>query len=452
MLARSANRRRSTLFQNAKIFVGDGRVIENGAVLVRNEKITDVFDKPPADTKSLNAEVIDLSGKTLMPGLIDMHAHLGAPGGFYKDARKYADLNAPRQRLAAYLYSGITAVRSTGDWLDNTLKLRAMMQSDQYLGAELFSCGPLFTAEGGHPTELLNEFPPSMRSAAEKQFVRLPKSANEARRQVDALKSAGVDCIKSVLESGSPLWGKFNHLDPEIYRGIVAEARKDNLPTATHTGSAADAKEAAEAGSDSIEHGSMSDLIPDETFALMKSRAVVYDPTLSTMEGVIDARAGNTALLDRAILRQAAPPDLLSDTRAQLEKSGGRNKNAPLRPLMEYASTNLMRAYQSGVTLIAGSDAGNMLVIHGPTVQHELALWVKAGVPPGIALQAATYNAAKALRAADRIGLIQPGHDATLLILDGDPTVDITSLEHILTVMLRGERISRSEVLNQDKP
>jgi len=452
MLARSANRHSSTLFQNAKIFVGDGRVLENGAVLIRNGKIITVYDKLPADTKSLNAEVVDLSGKTLMPGLIDMHVHLGAPGGVYKDQRKYADPNAGRQRLAAYLYSGITAVRSTGDWLDNTLKLRGMMQSGQYLGAEVFTCGPLFTVEGGHPMELIQGFPAPARKTAQEQFVRLPKNPEEARKQVDDLKSAGVDCVKSVLESGSPLWGTFNHLDAGIYRDIIAEARKDNLPTATHTGSAADAKEAVEAGTGSIEHGSMADLIPNETFALMKGKAVAYDPTLSVMEGIVDSRTGNTELLNRAILRQVGPADLLSDTRAQFNKAGDRQKREKLRPLLECSSSNLVNAYKSGVMLIAGSDAGNMLVIHGPTIQHELALWVKAGIPPSAALQAATYNAAKVLRADDRIGLIKPGHDATLVVVDGDPTVDISNLEHISTVTLRGERVARSEVLKQDNP
>jgi imidazolonepropionase-like amidohydrolase/ABC-type multidrug transport system permease subunit len=452
MLGRNANRQRSTLFQNAKIFVGNGRIIENGAVLIRNGKIVSVFDRPPAETKSLNAEVIELSGRTVIPGLIDMHVHLGAPGGVYKDQRKYADPNAERQRLAAYLFSGIIAVRSTGDWLDNTLKLRSTMQSDQYLGAEVLTCGPLFTAEGGHPTELIEGFPAAFRQSAREQFLRLPKTTDESRQQVDALKSAGVDCIKSVLESGSALWGKFNHLDADIYRSIIVEAKKDHLPTATHTGSAADAREAAEAGTDTIEHGSLSDLIPNETFTLMKSNAIAYDPTLSVLEGVLDWRTGNTQLLDRALLRQAAPADLLRGTRAQLEKSNDRNKQAQLRPFFQYANTNLLNAYKAGVTLIAGSDSGNMLVIHGPTIQHELALWVKAGVPPSVALQAATYNAAKALHADNRIGLIQPGHDASLVVLDGDPTVDITSLEHISTVLLRGERISRSEVLNQEKP
>ena len=105
----------------------------------------------------------------------------------------------------------------------------------------------------------------------------------------------------------------------------------------------------------------------------------------------------------------------------------------------------------SGVILISGSDAGNLLVIHGPTVKHEMELWVKAGIPPAAALQAATYNAAMTLRAAGRIGSIQKGRHATLILLDGDPLEDISNTERISMVMFRGERISRSELFGQDK-
>jgi imidazolonepropionase-like amidohydrolase len=103
------------------------------------------------------------------------------------------------------------------------------------------------------------------------------------------------------------------------------------------------------------------------------------------------------------------------------------------------------------VLLITGTDAGNMLVIHGPTVQHELELWVKAGIPPGIALQAATHNAAKVLRAGNRIGMIAPGYDASLVLLDGDPVQDISNTERIEAVFFRGEEISRSQLLTQTK-
>ncbi len=116
---------------------------------------------------------------------------------------------------------------------------------------------------------------------------------------------------------------------------------------------------------------------------------------------------------------------------------------------MERLNHNLMNAYKAGVLLITGSDAGNMLVIHGPTIQHELELWVKAGIPSAIALQAATYNAAKVLRADDRIGSIQQGRDATMILLEGDPLQDISNTERISLVMFRGERVSRSDLFHQ---
>ncbi len=451
ILARNAERNRSVLFQNVKIFVGDGTVIQNGAVFVKNGKIAEVFQTPPVDTKAFNAAIVDGSGKTLIPGLIDMHVHIGAPGGVYQDASKYMYPNATERRLAAYLYSGITAVRSTGDFLDQSLALRSEINSGAYLGAEFFACGPLFTAPGGHPTELIKNFPESMRKTAEKQFVRLPNSPDEARLQVDSLKKAGVDCIKAVLESGSAGFGLFNHLDPAIYRAIIAEAQKEGLPSATHTGNSEDVKEAADAGTSSVEHGSMTDLIPPATFAEMKRKGIAYDPTLSVFEAAMDSKTGNTEPLTRSLVQQVGPADLLSDTRAMLQKQKATGKPDEWRVSLERLNQNLLRAYRAGVLLITGTDAGNMLVIHGPTVQHELELWVKAGIPAAVALEAATYNAAKVLRADNRIGLIQKGRDATLVLLDGDPLQDISNTERISQVMFRGERVARSELFQQEK-
>ncbi len=452
ILARSAERNRSVLFQNAKIFVGDGTVIADGAVLVQNGKIAQVFSNPPANTKALNAEVIDAAGKTLIPGLIDMHVHIGAPGGVYSDVSKYADPAEQERRLAAYLYSGVTAVRSTGDWLDSSLKLRSEVNGGEYEGAEFFTCGPLFTAPGGHPTELIKNFPKQLQKTAEAQFVRLPKSAEEARRQVDDLKKAGVDCIKAVLESGNAQYGLFNRLDTGIYRAVIAQAIQDGLPSATHTGNAADVKDAADAGTSSVEHGSMTDLIPATTFAEMKRKGIAYDPTLSVYEAFVDARTGNTEPLNRSLVQQVGPAGLLSATRALILKQKSAARAQQFEPMLQRLNENLLNAYKTGVLLITGTDAGNMLVIHGPTVQHEMELWVKAGIPPAIALEAATYNAAKVLRADRRIGLIQKGRDATLVLLDGDPLQDIANTERISLVMFHGERINRAGLFHQEKP
>jgi imidazolonepropionase-like amidohydrolase/ABC-type multidrug transport system permease subunit len=449
ILTRDMFRRSSTLFQNTRIFVGNGTIIERGAVLVRNGKIAEVFGTPPSDPQAFHAEVIDASGKTLMPGLIDMHVHIGAPGGVYERASKYADPKAAERRLAAYLYSGVTAVRSAGDWLHDSLELRKQINSGNYLGAELFVSGPLFTAPGGHPEELIQSFPESVRGRARDEFLREPKSPEEARRLVDELKADGVNGIKAVLEAGNASWGLVNHLDTNIYDAVIAEATKDGLPSATHTGSAGDVRDAIAAGTSSIEHGSMVDRIPEMLFAQMKEKGIAYDPTLSVYEAVAAKKTGNEQLLDRSLVQQVGPADLLEGTRKML-KHEKREDSQALAPVLDRLNANLMAAYNAGVILITGTDAGNLLVFHGPTVQRELQLWVKAGIPPAVALEAATFNAAKVLRAGNRIGLIQKDRDATLILLDGDPVQDISVTEHIHSVYFRGERIDRSDLFKQD--
>ncbi|MGC2656981.1 MAG: amidohydrolase family protein, partial [Bryobacteraceae bacterium] len=448
VMARNIQRSRSYLFENANIFIGDGRVIQGGAVLIRKGKIAEVYPVTPGDASSMNAEIVNAVGKTLIPGLIDMHVHLGAPGGVYDTAASYADPQLTERRLAAYLYSGITAVRSTGDWLSTSLELRQDVKTGEYLGAQPFICGPLFTVPGGHGTEYYKNLPDQQQKLWKKEFVRLPASEDEARKQVDALHAAGVDCIKAVLESGNSSFGLFNHMDAAIYRAVIAEAQADHLPTATHTGNAGDVKEAADAGSTSIEHGSMNDLIPAATWAEMKEKNLAFDPTLSVYEAEADFAAGNPELLTRSLVQQVGPADLIASTRAAVEK----NRNKPHKDLTAFfglLNQNLMNAYKAGVLLITGTDAGNMLVIHGPTVQRELELWVKAGIPPAVALQAATYNAARVLGAAGRIGSIQKGRDANLVLLEGDPLADIANTERIAMVMFRGERIDRADLFTQ---
>ena len=445
-------RSHTVLFQHVRVFVGNGNVIANGAVLIKDGKILQVFTTAPSETGSFHADVVDAAGKTIMPGLVDMHVHIGAPGGVYKDQKQYMDPNAGLRRLSAYLYSGVTTVRSTGDWLDDSLKLRAESASNRYDAAQLFVSGPLFTAKGGHPEELLKYFPSTMKAQGESQFLRQPKTEAEARAQVDTLKNEGVDSIKAVLESGNAVWGNFNHLDPALYKAIVDEAHKDGLPVITHTGSIADVNLAIEAGSGTVEHGAMMETIPAEVFARMKARNIAYDPTLSVYAGMAAMGAGKTDILDNSLLQAVGPADLLSATKEAMAQSKPAHDLAYYQPLLDRLNKNLLTAYQSGVTLITGSDAGNMLVIHGPTVQREMGLWVKAGLPPAVALQAATYNAAQVLHSDEHFGIILPGRDATLILLDGDPVQDIGNTEHISAVYFKGEHVDRSELFNQYNP
>jgi ABC-type multidrug transport system permease subunit len=142
---RQLRRNHSWLIRNARIFTGD-RVIESGSVLLKDGRIAEIYEGSAPDAKALNADSIEASGKTLLPGLIDVHVHLGTPGVIPESDKDYDPKKNLDRALEAYLYSGVTAVRSTGDFLDEILKARERFAEGQKLGAELFLCGPLFTA------------------------------------------------------------------------------------------------------------------------------------------------------------------------------------------------------------------------------------------------------------------------------------------------------------------
>jgi imidazolonepropionase-like amidohydrolase/ABC-type multidrug transport system permease subunit len=452
ILWRQLQRDESFLIRNARVFAGDGRIVDPGSVLVRKGRIEAVYDGAGPDPATLKAEAVEASGKTVLPGLIDVHVHVGAAGGSYSDPKDFIDEHVSERALAQYLYSGVTTVKSVGDMLDTSLSLGQRTASGDLQGAELYTSGPLFTAAGGHGTEYFSWLEGPAKAQAEAQFVRTPASPDEARRQVRELKIAGVDAIKAVLESGRTGM-LFARMDLTMFRAVVDEAATQHLPVVVHTGNARDVADAADAGASGIEHGSFNDPIPDTVLAQLARDGVSYDPTLSVLEAMRDLSAGRGDLLRRSLVQQAVSQKLLSGT-ADVVKSGkyaNAGRAAGIDRAIQVAKDNLVRAWRAGVPLVTGSDAGNMLVLHGPTVHRELQLWVDAGIPAAVALQAATWNAAKLLRAEKRIGLVAAGHDANLLVVDGDPTRDISATERISIVVFKGERIRRSELFDPNR-
>jgi len=452
VLNRDLLRSRTLLFRDVRIFTGDGRVIESGGVLVKNGKIERVFEGSTPDPKELKAEAVEASGKTLLPGLIDVHVHLAASGGFSESASDYQPDKTMPHALAAYLYSGVTAVRSAGDPLDQVLKIRTLMNSGDRLGAELFTCGPMFTAAGGHGTEYFTSLPEQVRKQAEEQTVRTPQTPDEARQQVDALKQRGVDCVKAILESGQAGL-LFNRLDVAILQAVGQEARAQKLPIAIHTGDSRDVADALAAGANSIEHGSLRDRIPEPLFAKMKAQGVAYDPTLTAVEGFLAVINGTREPIERPLVLQVGPGALIESTKKFLTSENAEKMRARLKLLnmsLDQGKENLRAAWQAGVVLVTGSDAGNPLVFHGPTIQREVELWVEAGIPPAVALEAATYNAARLLGVDRRMGLIKEGFDANLLLVDGNPLKEIKQIESVQSVIFKGERISRSDLFDQE--
>jgi imidazolonepropionase-like amidohydrolase len=315
------------------------------------------------------------------------------------------------------LYSGITAVKGAGDSLDGILKVRTLVNSGERIGAELFASGSVN-----------------------------PQTPEEARQQVDALKQRGVEGIEAILDSSA-------RMNVSILRAIADEARAQKLSIVIHTGDSRDVADALAAGANALERGSARDRIPDPLFAQMKSQGVAYDPSLTAIEGFNAAINGNLDLLERPLVLQVGPAALIDSTKKFLQSADGGKMREQLKLYglnLNIAKENLLRAWQGGVLLVTGSDAGNLLTLHGPTIQREVELWVEAGIPTAVALQAATYNAARLLGANHRIGLVKEAYDANLLLVDGNPLKEIKQIESIQSVFLKGERIARSELFDQE--
>jgi ABC-type transport system involved in cytochrome c biogenesis permease component len=339
VLAREVQRNRTALIHDARLVLGDGTVVDQGSVLIKDGKIAEIYTGVAPDAKSLRADAIEAAGKTLLPGLIDVHVQLGLPGLPITDPAYYQnpDQNIDRE-LAAYLFSGVTAVKSVDDQPDMVSKHRATIASGERLGAELF---------------------------------------------------AGDPSSSTTVVNG-------------IERGVM---RTDVPPM-----------------------------------------GVTYDPMLAAVEAMQALADGKTDLLDRSLVQQVVPRQWFAQAKTNIN-SAPHQATASFR--LDLAKQNLAAAYRAGVTLVTGTDSGNLMVVHGPAVHRELQLWVDAGIPPAVALQDATYNAARLLGAGQRIGLIRKGYEASLLLVDGNPLQDISATERISTVFFKGERVDRTGLFEQ---
>jgi imidazolonepropionase-like amidohydrolase/ABC-type multidrug transport system permease subunit len=444
ILYREMRRNRSLLIRGARILTEDGRHIPNGAVLLKNGKIDRIFETPPPE-KDVKADVLEAAGKTLLPGLMDAHVHLMLQGGVLPSYKDFKPEESVERELAAYLYSGVIAVKSAGDPPSLLERPRVLVAKGEKLGAELFITGKTFTAAGGYGTEYLKSIPEASRALVEQQTLNLPKTPEEARRLVAEIQQAGLDGVKILLETGQS-GALFNRLDLNIVKAICGQAHEDHLSVAIQTGDARDVADAVAAGATVIEHGSARDAIPDEVFATMAKKGVAYNPMLSGIEAALELREGHSGLLDRTLVQQVAPEGLIKATKALLKSP----KPSPVTIDMDIAAGNLRRAWKAGVILVTGSDAGNFLIVHGPAIHRELQLWVRAGIPTATALQAATANTARLFGIDERTGRIRPGFDASLLLVDGNPLEDINATERISAVFFKGERVDRAALFEKE--
>ena len=402
----------ATPIENAAIVMTGGRIVSAG----RDIEI-------PADARR-----IDHSGRTVVPGLISTHSHVGQVGGTSMGAKNYTR-EVITAELAQFGRYGVTTVVALGNNGPLFATLREEAHAGTLAGADLFGVMQGIGVPNGAP-------PQESLKVAPNQLFR-PDTPDEAREAIDRMAAANTDLVKLWLDNfGGLLPVK---MKPEIYRAVIEQSHKHGLRVAAHVHDLDDALAIIDAGADIIAHGIRDKPVTPELIEKMKAKGVWYVPTLALDDATfIWAAAPEWTTTD--FVRKALSPELA----AQLDDPPWRAKvlkeprTAAARRSLAMNLQNLRTLHDAGVKIGFGTDSGaTPLRVPGVAEHRELALMIEAGLPPAEAVTIATRNAAELMRLDDR-GTIETGKRADLIVLDGDPSAEITFSKRIVEVWARG--------------
>ncbi|MCE5254608.1 MAG: amidohydrolase family protein [Actinomycetia bacterium] len=394
-------------FTNAHLIDGTGAAPVAGAtVLVKGKMIAAAARNVPVPD---DATVIDLKGKTLLPGLMDSHAHFGdredRPG--LNNATESFNYAPVRDATLAW---GVTTIRSCGDWLKDALETRDMIEHGLLRGPRMICCGKQFGKIDGHPaTTVWRSDPDTMKNAGS-----YPETAEEARQCVRELAAAGVNYLKvTVAVSGLSVYpGTLEPLTDDVMEAIVDEGHKHGLWVMCHIDRASDAIRLINYGADEIDHLIAVGLaeLPEEAtydrlFQLMVDKGTWFTPT------IILART-----CDRLMVEKGVPTTVDG-----------------------YFIPHYRKAYEAGVHMGCGCDSGAPGIAWGRSLHAELREYVYGlGMPPLEAIKCATHNNATILGIDHKVGTIKEGLLADILIVDGDPAENIGDTKNICMVLKEG--------------
>lgn len=397
--------KRTILRPGRVLDVRTGELRSNQAVVTEGERILEIA--PAGEVQATAGDAtIDLPEATLLPGLLDMHTHLTMD----LNSLGYQGLGISASREALHgarnarrtLEAGFTTVRNVGanDYAD--IALRDAINDGDVIGPRMVASGPALGITGGHCDE--NLLPPAF------QFQRggVADGVEAVQHKVREVIKYGADVIKICATGGVLSKGddpNASQFTLEEMKAIVADAHRLGRRVAAHAHGAEGVRWASEAGVDSVEHGHLMD---DAAVATLKKNGTYLVPTLFLTE-----------YMQHNMERSDVP---------EFSKQ-------KMRWIASAAQQNVKRAFDAGVKVAFGTDAA--VYPHGLNA-GEFHVYVKLGMTPLAAIQTATVNAADLLGWTKQVGTLEPGKFADLIAVDGDPTKDVTTLEHVRFVMKGG--------------
>ena len=394
-------------FVGATIIDGTGAEPINDAVMiVRDGRIETIGPDGSVDIPS-NAERVDLAGRTVIPGLINTHGHVGDTRGL--ETGHYSEENVLRQ-LALYARYGVTTVNSLGGDGPEGIRVRDAQNTPTLNRARLYAAGAVVTGD----------------------------TPDAARQIVEENAAMNVDFIKIRVDDNL---GTASKMTPEIFSAVIEAAHDRGLRVASHVYYLEDAKALLRSGTDFVAHSVRDRDVDTEFIDLLIARDVCYSPTLTREVSTFVYEDVPEFFEDPFFLQEADPADLDALKQPERQQRVRESRSAQqYKQALEVGLRNLKRLVDGGATIAFGTDTGPAARFQGYFEHMELALMADAGLSPMQILVSATGDAARCL-GLDDVGTLERGKWADFVVLTEDPLADILNSRSIESVWIAGNRV-----------
>jgi len=420
------------VYEGARLIVGDAKApIEDGAFVVRDGRIIAVGRRGTIAVPT-GASRVDLTGKTVMPAMIDVHVHIGYEGYTGWGADRYTPQNV-LDHLQREAYFGVGVTQSVGSSpTDPSIRFQADQRAGRFSPASRFLFMPGFAPPGGGPDAVLRNGTTALHAIYE------VSTAADARTAVRRLAAKKMTSVKIWVDDRG---GTYPKMTAEVYNAIIDEAHRHGMKVHAHATTLADQKAVVRAGADVLVHTVQGATLDEEYLAILRDK----QPYWTTVIGLGDRTeiCGNDPFVVSVL-----PANVVETIRATTESRplapscGPPSPNAARREAM--LANNFPKMIAAGARLVLGTDAG----IHpgytfGSADHHEMARWVQLGLSPADAIVAATSRAAEVVGLTD-VGKVESGKSADFVVLNANPLDDILNTRRIDSVYLRGVKLDRT--------
>ena len=392
-----------------------GPPIEDAAVILQGNKIA--YAGPASGAKvPQGAQIIDAKGKTVMPGLADMHVHLqGGWDGISVDLLGY------QRYLNAMLYAGVTTLMDTGDYQPWILQLRQEAASGHLLSPRIYCTGAMIDAADPAWPDL---------AYALTSRTQIPEFVQRDKR-------AGVDLIKG-----------YANLSDRMLRRLVEEAHKEKIRVVIDQWERNGSPELVQTGIDGFAHAPTRKMSAED-IQVIKDHGLFVITTLVVEEYSGRRRLADLKFLEEPLIADTTPPWFLTELRAEATRNlsdAEKNEVRQSAAGFDEMVLNVKKLCDAGVLVAAGTDAPYPGVFQGEAIHHELELLVASGMTPLQAIRLATFNAARIHHAEGDWGSLQAGRAANVLIVAGNPAERISDTRKIEAVILNGKILDRASL------